>query len=50
MSNKMWRVVDLLNWTSRYFEQHSLPNPRLDAEVLLGHLLEKSRPATLSPL
>lgn len=43
MANKMWRVVDLLNWTSRYFEQHSLPNPRLDAEILLGHLLEKSR-------
>ena len=43
MSNKMWRVVDLLKWTSHYFEQHGVPNPRLDAEVLLGHLLEKSR-------
>jgi len=43
MSDKIWRVVDLLNWTSGYFEQHGIPNPRLDAEVLLGHLLEKSR-------
>lgn len=43
MSKKMWRVVDLLKWTSQYFEQHGIPNPRLDAEVLLGHLLEKSR-------
>ncbi len=43
MRNKMWRVVDLLDWTTRYFEQHGIPNPRLDAEVLLGHLLEKSR-------
>ena len=43
MPNTMWRVVDLLNWTTRYFEQHGIPNPRLDAEVLLGHLLEKSR-------
>ena len=43
MANKMWRVVDLLDWTARYFEQHGIPNPRLDAEVLLGHLLEKSR-------
>lgn len=43
MSNKIWRVVDLLNWTSQYFEQHGIPNPRLDAEVLLGYLLEKSR-------
>ena len=43
MPNKIWRVVDLLDWTTRYFEQHDIPNPRLDAEVLLGHLLEKSR-------
>ena len=43
MPNKMWRVVDLLDWTTRYFEQHGIPNPRLDAEVLLAHLLEKTR-------
>lgn len=43
MPNKMWRVVDLLDWTVEYFQQHGVPNPRLDAEVLLGHLLEKSR-------
>ena len=43
MSNKMWRVADLLDWTSGYFQQHGIPNPRLDAEVLLGHLLNKSR-------
>ena len=43
MPNKLWRVVDLLDWTSGYFEQHGIANPRLDAEVLLGHLLNKSR-------
>ena len=43
MPSKMWRVVDLLDWTVGYFQQHGIPNPRLDAEVLLGHLLEKSR-------
>ena len=43
MPSKMWRVVDLLDWTAEYFQQHDIPNPRLDAEVLLGHLLEKSR-------
>lgn len=43
MPNKIWRVVDLLNWTSQYFKQHAIQNPRLDAEVLLGHLLGKSR-------
>lgn len=43
MPNKVWRVVDLLDWTVGYFQQHGIPNPRLDAEVLLGHLLGKSR-------
>ena len=43
MPNKIWRVVDLLDWTSQYFEQNAIPNPKLDAEVLLGHLLGKSR-------
>ena len=43
MPNKMWSVVDLLDWTAGYFQQHGIPNPRLDAEVLLGHLLKKSR-------
>ena len=43
MPNKLWRVVDLLDWTTQYFEKHAVPNPRLDAEVLLGHLLEKTR-------
>ena len=43
MPNKIWRVVDLLDWTTGYFQQHGIPNPRLDAEVLLGHLLEKTR-------
>ena len=43
MPNKMWRVVDLLDWTSGYFEQNGIPNPRLDAEVLLGYLLNQSR-------
>ena len=43
MPSKMWSVVDLLEWTTGYFQQHGVPNPRLDAEVLLGHLLKKSR-------
>ena len=43
MPDKIWSVVDLLKWTEAYFQQHDIPNPRLDAEVLLGYLLEKSR-------
>ena len=40
---KTWRVIDLIQWTTEYFERHDIPTPRLDAELLLGHLLQKSR-------
>ncbi|RKU26261.1 peptide chain release factor N(5)-glutamine methyltransferase [Candidatus Poribacteria bacterium] len=43
MATKIWNVLELLEWTTAYFEKHNIPNPRLDAEVLLGHILEKSR-------
>ena len=43
MATKIWHVLELLEWTAGYFEKHHIPNPRLDAEVLLGHLLQKSR-------
>lgn len=43
MATKIWHVLELLEWTTGYFEKHKIPNPRLDAEVLLGHLLQKSR-------
>lgn len=43
MSTKIWNVLELLEWTTEYFEQHKIPNPRLDAEILLGHVIEKSR-------
>ncbi len=40
---KTWRVIDLIQWTTEYFERHNIPNPRLDVELLLGHVLQKSR-------
>ena len=43
MATKIWHVLELLEWTTGYFEKHNIPTPRLDAEVLLGHLLKKSR-------
>lgn len=43
MATKIWHVLELLEWTTGYFEKHNIPKPRLDAEVLLGHLLKKSR-------
>ncbi len=43
MATKIWHVLELLEWTIGYFEENNILNPRLDAEVLLGHLLNKSR-------
>ncbi|MDE0089582.1 MAG: peptide chain release factor N(5)-glutamine methyltransferase [Candidatus Poribacteria bacterium] len=43
MATKIWHVLELLEWTTGYFEKNNIPNPRLDAEVLLGYLLKKSR-------
>ena len=40
---KTWRIIDLIHWTTEYFERHNIPTPRLDVELLLGHILQKSR-------
>ncbi len=34
-----WNVLRLLQWTTGYLEQHGSDSPRLDAEVLLAHVL-----------
>jgi len=36
-------VREILGKTAEYFGQKDLQNPRLDAELLLGHVLESSR-------
>ncbi len=38
-----WRTRDLLEWTTRYFLDKGLQEPRLEAELLLAHVLEKDR-------
>ena len=40
---KIWRVLDLIQWTTEYFKRYDIPSPRLDAELLLGHVLGTSR-------
>lgn len=43
-SNKeVWRIDTILNWTRQYFGEKGVENPRLDAEVLLSHILGKDR-------
>lgn len=38
-----WTVGKLLSWTSDYLKRHGSPSPKLDAEVLLAHVLECPR-------
>lgn len=38
-----WRIKDLVEWTTRYFGEKGIGEPRLEAEVLLAHVLQKNR-------
>ena len=40
---KNWTVIDLLKETQGYFEKCAVASPRLDAELLLAHCLQKDR-------
>lgn len=40
---RIWRIKDLLEWTTRYFLDRSIAESRLEAEVLLAHVLKKDR-------
>lgn len=38
-----WTVLEILSWTTEYFERHAIDSPRTDAEVLLAHCLASER-------
>jgi release factor glutamine methyltransferase len=38
-----WTIGALLNWTEQYFREHKIDSPRLDAQVLLAHVLNCRR-------
>jgi release factor glutamine methyltransferase len=42
-SKEMWTIGTILKWTGQYFRDKGVDNPRLDAEVLLSHILSKDR-------
>ena len=42
-SQKIWRVIDLLNWGEQYFTDNNFDNPRKEIEILLQDILECSR-------
>ncbi len=39
----VWSVGELLQWTTDFFSRHGVEEPRLSAELLLGHVLACSR-------
>ena len=42
-NNELWTIGRILKWTEQYFGQKGVESPRLDAEVLLSHVLRKQR-------
>ncbi len=40
---EVWRIDTILKWTRQYFGEKGVENPRLDAEVLLSHILKMDR-------
>lgn len=34
-----WSVLDLLNWTTQFFDKKNIESPRLQVELLLAHVL-----------
>ncbi len=43
MAQERWTVQRIIQWTTEHFQKKGLDNPRLEAEVLLAHLLEMDR-------
>ena len=39
----MWTILRVLTWTEQRFNERGLGTPRLDAQVLLAHVLQKDR-------
>ncbi len=42
-TDEIWTVARVLIWTTGYFREHGLENPRLEAEILLAHALGQDR-------
>jgi release factor glutamine methyltransferase len=40
---EIWTIGSILTWTKQYFADKGVASPRLDAEVLLSHVLGKDR-------
>ena len=41
--DKVWRIIDLINWGEKYLKEKSIENPRIEIELFLQHLFECKR-------
>ena len=41
--DKVWRIIDLINWGGKYLKEKSIENPRIEIELFLQHLFECKR-------
>ena len=42
-TQEVWTVLKLLNWTQEFFKKKNIDSARLDAEILLAHVLKYER-------
>ncbi|GAK57997.1 modification methylase, HemK family [Candidatus Vecturithrix granuli] len=40
---KQWTILEILQWTTTYFQEKGVQSPRLTAELLLAHTLQQER-------
>ena len=38
-----WTIIKILNWSQDFFKKYNIENPRLDAEILLSHVMNMQR-------
>ena len=41
--DKIWSIIDIINWGVEYFEKKNISNPRLNIELLLCEVLQNDR-------
>tara|TARA_B100000424_G_scaffold196071_1_gene153394 strand:+ start:698 stop:1576 length:879 start_codon:yes stop_codon:yes gene_type:complete len=41
--DKVWRIIDLINWGEKYLKEKSIENPKIEIELFLQHLLKCKR-------
>ncbi len=44
-ADQTWRIIDLINWATEFFQTHNIENARHEVEWLLGDLLQIERVA-----